>query len=103
MPLLTARAQSLASPRGPSITAWQRDLRRSLRDLSLGSRALVVVQTALYSCTGVKPYTPQSRNRGRESVSPSRGDQMTKETYYEKPFIQQNVTGLQKQVAQTQD
>lgn len=86
MPLLTARAQSLASPRGPSITAWQRDLRTSLRDLFPGSRALVIVQNVLWTCTEVKPYIPEHRNRGRESVSPSRGDQMTKETYYEKPF-----------------
>lgn len=52
MPLLTARAQSLASPRGPSITAWQ-------RDLSLGSRALVVVQTAR---TAVQESNPTHHN-----------------------------------------
>lgn len=94
MPLLTARAQSLASPRRPSITAWQRDLRRSQRDQFSGSRALVIVQTVLCSCAGVEPHLPEHRNRGRKPVSPSRGDKMTKETYYEKPFIQQTVTGL---------
>lgn len=61
MPLLTARAQSLASPRGPSITAWQRDLRRSLRDLFLGSRAFVIVQTALQLCRSQALHTTISK------------------------------------------
>lgn len=103
MPLLTAKAQSLASPRGPSITAWQQDLRRSLRGLFPGSRALIIVRAAMCGCTGVGPYVRKSRNGGWQSVSPSRDDQMTKETYYENPFIQQTVTGLNWWMAQAQD
>jgi hypothetical protein len=39
---LTARAQSPASPPGPSITAWQQDLSKNLRDLFPGSGALAI-------------------------------------------------------------
>lgn len=43
MPLLTAKAQSLASPPGSRVTAWQQDSSKNLRDLSPSSRASVIV------------------------------------------------------------